>query len=171
MLFRAHARDTVLETPYAGNRPSNIGCPYPGRQIAAQHAARHHKPLRVVACAGRPLQLCVEPIRMPLMSELYPPRHNHFQELAVLKQTQATLSACALWRMQADASSQCFSEFMRAIRCLKRHMPETGQAIMDARTLGARLQCSTQQRIIYHCAWSHALTGLSSCALNQSVCH
>ena len=86
MLFRAHVRNTVLETPHAGNRPSNDACPYPGRQIAAQHAARHHKPLRVVACAGRPLQLCVEPIRMPLMSELYPPHHNHFQELAVWKQ-------------------------------------------------------------------------------------
>ena len=74
------------------------------------------------------------------MSELYPPRHNHFQELAVLKQTQAALSACALWRTQADASSRCFSELMRAIRCSKRHMPETGQAIMDARTLDAKLQ-------------------------------
>ena len=98
MLFRAHARDTVLETPYAGNRPNNNGCPYPGRQIAVKHAATHHIPLRVVACAGRPLQLCVKPISLQLMSELYPPRRNHLQELAVLKQTQAALSACALWQ-------------------------------------------------------------------------
>ena len=171
MLFRAPARDTVLETPYAGNRPSNDACPYPGREIAVQHAPRHYIPLRVVACAGRPLQLCVKPISLQLMSELYPPRRNHLQELAVLKQTQAALSAYALWRTQADASSRCFSELMRAIRCSKRHMPETGQAMLHARPLGVKSQCSTQQRIIYHCAWSLALAGLSSCASNQSACN
>ena len=113
----------------------------------------------------------VRPISLQLMSELYPPRRNHLQELAVLKQTQAALSACALWRTQADASSRCFSELMRAIRCSKRHMPETGQAMLHARTLGVESQCSTQQRIIYHCAWSLALAGLSSCASNQSACN
>ena len=169
--FRAHARDTVLDTPFTSNRPSNVTCPYPGRQIAVQHGATHHIPLRVVACADRPLQLCIEPIRMPLMSELHPPRHNHFQELAVLKQTQAALSACALWRMQADASSRCFSELMRARRCTKRHMPETGQAVIYARILGAKLQCSTHENIVNHCAWAFALADLSSCASNPSACH
>ena len=102
MLFRAHARDTVLTTPYAGNRPSDVTCPYPGRQIAVQHAASHHKPLRVVACAGRPLQLCFKPISLPLMSTLYPPRRKHRQELAALRWRLAALPACALWHMQSD---------------------------------------------------------------------
>ena len=88
-----------------------------------------------------------------------------------LETTQPALSACSLWHMQAYASSRCFSELMRAIRCLKRHMPETGQAILDACTLGAKLQRSTQQGILNHCAWSLARAGLSSCASNQSECH
>ena len=33
MLFRAHARDTVLEASFAGNRPSDVACPYPGAEL------------------------------------------------------------------------------------------------------------------------------------------
>ena len=87
--FSELMRGTVLETLFTSNRPSNVTCPYPGCQIAAQHAARHHRPLRVVACAGRPLQLCVEPISLPSMSKLYPPRCNDHQEFAALKQKLA----------------------------------------------------------------------------------